>query len=68
MEEAERGRKKVLQTAISALCLEAGFISVEKKALDALGQLAECCKTKSLCFVLNNVFLFNALHTGFANT
>lgn len=52
MEEAERGRKKVLQTAISALCLEAGFISVEKKALDALGQLVECCKTKCLGFVL----------------
>lgn len=46
MEEAERGRKKVFQTAISALCLEAGFISVEKKALDALGQLVECCETK----------------------
>ena len=47
MEEGERGRKKVAQTAISALCLEAGFISVEKRALETLGHLLECCKFSS---------------------
>ena len=44
MEDADKGRGKVMQTAIAALCLETGVMSVEKGALDAMSQLLESCK------------------------
>lgn len=48
MEDADRqGRKKVVQTAVAALCLETGAMVVEKGALDAMCQLLESCELQS---------------------
>ena len=44
MEKVEVTRRKVLQTAIAALCVEAGYGSVEKHALGALTEATQSCK------------------------
>ena len=44
MEEAEIARRKALQTAAAALCVEAGYISTEKDALGVLSEIMQSCK------------------------
>lgn len=44
MEEVETSRRKALQAAIAALCVEVGFMSIEKDALGVLTEILQSCK------------------------
>lgn len=53
MEKVELTRRKVLQTAVAALCVEAGYLSVESQALGALTEATQSCE--SLDFMVASV-------------
>lgn len=44
MDATELARRKALQVAIANLCVEAGFISMEKDALGTLTEIAQSCE------------------------
>lgn len=46
MEKVELSRRKVLQTAVAALCVEVGYLSVESHALGSLTEATQSCKIK----------------------
>lgn len=45
MDANEVARRKALQAAIANLCIEAGFMSMEKDALGTLTEIAQSCKS-----------------------
>lgn len=49
-ESFEVARRKALQTAVSALCVEAGFVSAEKDAVGVLTEMMQSCKCRCMCF------------------
>lgn len=40
----EEARRQALQSAVGALCVEAGFMSAERDALGALSEIMQSCK------------------------
>ena len=44
MERVELTRRTVLQTAVAALCVETGYLSVEKHALGSLTEATQSCQ------------------------
>jgi len=44
MEKAELARRKALQAAVAALCVEVGFITAEKDAMGTLSEILQSCK------------------------
>ncbi len=51
MERVELTRRAVLQTAVAALCVETGYLSVEKHALGSLTEATQSCQwsLRDLC-------------------
>lgn len=44
MATVEEARRKALQAAVASLCVEVGFVSVDRDAFQALSQLMQACK------------------------
>lgn len=44
MDAGEVARRKALQAAIANICVEAGFVSMERDALGTLTEIAQSCK------------------------
>lgn len=56
----EEARRQALQSAVGALCVEAGFMSAERDALGALSEIMQSCKQTIVLFLNNarhNMFL-----------
>ena len=49
-ESFELARRKALQTAVSALCVEAGFVSAEKDAIGTLTEMLQSCRCSCVRF------------------
>ncbi len=60
MESAELARRKALQTTVAALCIEVGFISADKDAIETLSEILQSCKAK-LVVILNDAHHNNLL-------
>ena len=44
MEEVERARRKALQASVATLCVEVGYMGIEKDALGVLSEIVQSCK------------------------
>lgn len=49
MDAGEIARRKALQAAIASVCVETGFVSMEKDALGTLTEIAQSCKHCCCC-------------------
>lgn len=47
MEAVDSSRKKALQAAVAALCVEVGFVSADKGALGVLNEIIQSCMFNS---------------------
>lgn len=45
MNGAEQARRKALQTAVAALCIEVGFVSADSEALGSLSEILQSCES-----------------------
>ena len=43
-ESVEMARRKALQIAVAALCVEAGFVSADKDAMGTLSEIIQSCE------------------------
>lgn len=53
MEELEAARRKVLQVSVAALCVESGFVGIEKDALGVFTEVLQTCKYQSPLFLIH---------------
>ena len=44
MEGVDLARRKALQAAVAALCVEVGFVSSDKDAMGILSEILQSCK------------------------
>ena len=44
MDGTEIARRKALQAAVAALCVEVGFVSADKNAMGVLSEIIQSCE------------------------
>lgn len=44
MDGVELARRKALQVAVAALCVDVGFLSADKEAMGTLSEMLQSCK------------------------
>lgn len=44
MEKVELARRKALQAAVAALCVETGFVTADKDAMGTLSEILQSCE------------------------
>ena len=56
MATVEEARKKALQAAVASLCVEVGFVSIDRDAFQVLSQIVQACKPYRMITNINGRF------------